>query len=504
MQPNIIIIMSDQQRADLRAANGYELDTMPFLDSWAKGGVDFECAYTPNPTCMAARVSMFTGRYAESHNVRTNHNKSDALFTKDLLDILKEQGYKTAICGKNHSHHDNIAFDFSRCNGHMGSEEAETPDEAQFSKFLAEMKHQISDDPAPDDITVQYPYRNVSHALEFIDSVNNKNPFFVWLSFAEPHNPYQVPKPYFDMFPSDKLPPISTANIDLSLKGHKFQFMRNMWEKLMGKDTDYRIQRARSNYLGLLRLIDDQVKRITKGLEERGIADNTIVIYLSDHGDFMGEYGLIRKGPDLPDILTRIPMIWHGPGIKAQDKMSKYCVNTVDILPTICDLLGVEIPFGCQGKSLAPILAGENVPEKEFEIAYSENGFGGLYWTEEDELDIAIEGASNPQITRFDELNSWTQSGQVRMVRKGDYKIQLDMMGNGYLYNLKQDPLEVDNLWNNKSYTAVKADMMSALAMMMMRACDTLPSPKNRYRVKVHPKGYWDSNYTCSDPGIRK
>ena len=94
-KPNIIIVMTDQQRADLRKACGYELDTMPFLDAWAKGGVDFARAYTPNPTCMPARVSMFTGRFSQSHQVRTNHNAMDALYTRDLLDVLKENGYGT-------------------------------------------------------------------------------------------------------------------------------------------------------------------------------------------------------------------------------------------------------------------------------------------------------------------------------------------------------------------------------------------------------------------------
>ena len=90
-RPNIVIVMTDQQRADLRRSCGYELDTMPFLDRWAEGGVDFARAYTPNPTCMPARVSMFTGRYSQSHRVRTNHNAEDALYTEDLLDVLKRR-----------------------------------------------------------------------------------------------------------------------------------------------------------------------------------------------------------------------------------------------------------------------------------------------------------------------------------------------------------------------------------------------------------------------------
>lgn len=91
-KPNFVIVMTDQQRADLRRGAGYALDTMPFLDAWAAGGVDIARAYTSNPTCMPARVSLFTGRYSESHRVRTNHNMDDALYTKDLMDVLRENG----------------------------------------------------------------------------------------------------------------------------------------------------------------------------------------------------------------------------------------------------------------------------------------------------------------------------------------------------------------------------------------------------------------------------
>ena len=114
--------MTDQQRADLRAGRGYPLDTMPFLDRFAAEGTDFGCAYTPNPTCMPARVSMFTGRYPSCHHVRTNHNAKDAYYTKDLLDVLKENGYITALCGKNHSHHKPTDFDFYETCGHLGYE----------------------------------------------------------------------------------------------------------------------------------------------------------------------------------------------------------------------------------------------------------------------------------------------------------------------------------------------------------------------------------------------
>ena len=138
-KPNFILIMTDQQRADLRASRGFALDTMPFLDSLSEKGCDFTNSYTPNPICMAARVSLFTGRTPETHKVRSNHNFIDATYTKDLLDVLKEKGYKTALCGKNHSHRRASDFDFAKVNylRNVRKREIRTPEK------IVEMKRQV-------------------------------------------------------------------------------------------------------------------------------------------------------------------------------------------------------------------------------------------------------------------------------------------------------------------------------------------------------------------------
>ena len=496
MKPNILILMTDQQRADLRKGRGYGLDTMPFLDSWGKGGVDFSCAYTPNPTCMPARVSMFTGRFPESHKVRTNHNGKDAHYSVDMLELLRKEGYTTALCGKNHSHHSEEDFDFAETSGHLGHEGNWKPSseaEQNFACFMDETRHMEMHSPSPGGVEVQHPYRNASSAFKFLDSRPKEKPFFLWLSFAEPHNPYQVPEPYFDLFPPETLPPLRTGKEALADKGHKFSWIRKVWESVLGPDIEKRILRARSNYHGMLRLIDDQFKRMIEGLESRKLLENTVVIFMSDHGDFVGEYGLIRKGPDLPEVLTRIPFVWRGPGIEAQGINNEACVNIADIFPTICDLLGFETPFGVQGKSILPLLKAEQIPPGEYSTAYSELGFGGLYWDENDSLDLAEEGACPPggRPLAFDELNTWTQCGQVRMLRKGRYKVQLDMMGTGYLYDLEADPCEVKNLFNDSAFIGVKADMLAELTAAMLRSCDPIPAPRRRYHFKSHPKGWW-------------
>ena len=506
-QPNIVIVMTDQQRADLRKGCGYPLDTMPFLDSFAAGGVDFTGAYTPNPTCMPARVSMFTGRYPSCHHVRTNHNEVDVTYTKDLLDVLREAGYTTALCGKNHSHHRVEDFDFHESCGHLGyeGEENTTPEEIAFADYLRTTNHMEMHSPAPGGVTVQHPYRNVSSALKFIASCPKDQPFFAWVSFAEPHNPYQVPEPYFDMFPPESLPATHANASVLPEKGERWTWLHSVWSRVLGPDMESRILRARSNYHGMLRLIDDQFKRLVEGIEERGLRKNTWIIFLSDHGDFVGEYGLIRKGVDLPDILTHIPMVMQGPGIVPQGKVDGPFVNIVDLLPTVCETLGVPVPLGAQGKSILPLLRKTEYPAGEYDVAYSESGFSGLYWDDEDGLTLANEGTCDEALTRFDCLNTWTQCGQVRMVRKGDWKVQCDMLGHIYLYNLKDDPFELRNLADESEYSTKKAEMLAALSAAMMRACDPLPVPHRRYRTKLHPQGFWnDESYHSEDMGVSK
>ena len=514
--PNIIIVMTDQQRADLRRSCGYELDTMPFLDAWAGGGVDFERAYTPNPTCMPARVSMFTGRYSQCHRVRTNHNQADVLYTADLLDVVKAAGYRTALCGKNHSHRVAGDFDYHETCGHLGDEwETELSHEEQaFADYLNQTRHMEMHSPSPGGTKVQHPYRNVSSLLRFIDEGRCEGegkgeeeaaPFFAWLSFAEPHNPYQVPDPYYDLFPPEVLPEVHGATAEArAAKGERFTWIRGVWEQVLGADIDNRILRARSNYHGMLRLIDDQFARLIKGLEERRIDQETVIIYVSDHGDFVGEYGLIRKGTDLPDVLVRVPMIWRGPGIKAQGKRTSEFVSLVDVLPTICDILGAEVPLGCQGKSILPLLRNEDIPAGEFDTAYSESGFSGLFWNAADGLTLPAEGAVPEDWGAFDCLNTWTQCGQVRALWKRDCHLQVNMMGDGYLYDQSRDPYEICNLWDHIEYREVQTELLTELAAMMMKTADVLPVPRRRYRTKIHPKGYWYQDYRSEDVGVRE
>jgi arylsulfatase A-like enzyme len=488
-KPNIIIIMTDQQRADVCKREGFVLDTTPFLDSLASKGTWFNRAYTSMPACVPARVSMLTGRFPSATRVRTNHNAPDATFQTDLIDVLRSQGYATGLCGKNHSYLSSNRFDhWFELSHDGGSGPDRSEQERAFDSYLRNLRHSAAYEPTPFPLECQCPYRAVSSALNWIDTIKDQ-PFFLWLSFPEPHNPYQVPEPYFSMFGPDSVPPTRSGKEALKVKGFKFQFTRQLGERAF-PDYDKQVVRARSNYFGMLRLIDDQIKRFVQSLKEKGIYDNTIIIFLSDHGDFVGEYGLVRKGPELPEVLTRIPMFFVGPGIISGTQPHTAHVSITDIMPTLCEAIGLALPVGVQGRSLWPLLTGGDYPKEEFISVYAEHGFGGLHYTAQDKLDPVKEGAINSAIS-YDELNSWSQSGTMRMLHKGDWKLVFDMQGNGQLYNLTKDPVELKNLYDDHELTEIKQQMLADLMAWTLRVQDPLPLPRRRYIMKTDPHNYW-------------
>src|SRR5699024_3826343 len=128
---------------------------------------------------------------------------------------------------------------------------------------------------------------------------------FLYLSIPEPHNPYQVPEPYYSMFPPDKLPPLAAGKEALEAKVKKFTVHRELEERGY-PNFEKHIPRIRSNYYGMMRLIDDQMKSLVEYLKDNNLYENTILLFVADHGDYTGEYGLIKKGTGLPDCLARI------------------------------------------------------------------------------------------------------------------------------------------------------------------------------------------------------
>jgi arylsulfatase A-like enzyme len=495
--PNIVLIITDQFRADACKREGFELDTTPFLDSLAQTGTWFNRAYCTSPACVPSRTSMMTGRFPNATRVRSNMNLEDVYYKEDLIDVVKSKGYATALIGKNHSYLKPEDFDYWKGYFHLGVDEPKTPEEKAFNDYMKTTHYYVNLDPAPFPAQMQMPVRIVNDSKDWISKTTKEKdkPFFLYMSIPEPHNPYQVSEPYYSMFPPNTLPPVEVGADVLPIKGNKWVLQKKMLE--MGyPGFEKNIPRIRSNYYGMMRLIDDQIRSFVNYLKQNDLYDNTILIFVADHGDFTGEYGLIKKGVEVPECLIRIPMLWHGPGIIKNKQPHTAHVSNVDIMPTICDMLDVAIPDGVQGRSLWPLLTGKKYPKKEFESMIVQQGFGGLHFTDLKEYDpYTQDGTLSKGKTEFDELNTWTQSGTMRTVRKGDWKLVYDMQGKGELYNLVKDPAEVKNLFADKNYSGKRMELLQDMLTWELRTQDPLPMPhptkKRHYGFKRDPKNYW-------------
>lgn len=490
-QPNILVIISDQHRAGVSKRSGYPFDTTPVLDALAGHGVDFQRSYCTSPACVPSRISMLTGRWPDAHRVRMNLDAKEAVFQKDLYEVAREQGYVTGLAGKNHTYLTPDRVDFWREYGHgTGYIPADAPPSyQQFENWLTNTGFNLSEEPTPFPNEVQHPYRIVSDAIEFLEKAGPQR-FCLQVSFPEPHDPEQVSEPYWNMFPPQSVRDRLAGPEALKRMGFRENWLHGLASSAF-PETDQAWRRYVSNYLGALRMIDDQMKRLFDHMSGSGQLANTIIVVLSDHGDYLMRYGLPRKGVGLPDCLARIPMVWAGPGIRPDTNLGKEAhVSMADVMPTLCEFMAAEIPIGVQGRSLKPLLCGEAFPNDEFRSIYATAGIGGLYYNQEDHVPFsaARRGSSN-----WDELNLVTQSGNQKMVRMGDWKIVYDMMGYGQLFHLPSDPAELDNRFDDPRAALPRQTLMAELLMWTIRNQDSLPTgPQNKkYQTKWPTRHNW-------------
>lgn len=491
--PNIVVIMTDQQRADACAREGFDLNTTPFLDQIACDGAWFDRAYTSTPICAPARTGFLTGRFPTATNVWINEQQNAAVFKRDLYDVMAAAGYETALIGKNHSYLPSEKPDHYVQFGHWGAvNDAAKKARTEADKVWEEWIEQTalyndgggwSAEPAPTPVETQCAARCVSEAQEWISSLDDE-PFFVWLSLPEPHNPYQVPEPYFSMFPPEELPPVSVGPEELEDKSFKWQWLREIGIARAVReapDEDYEtiLPQLRSNYFGMLRMVDDQVRRFVEFLETEGRRDETLLVFVSDHGDFVGQYGLMRKGVGLPEATTRIPMFFNGPGVTPSEEAQDAHVSLVDVMPTICDIVDMEIPPGTQGRSLMPILSNESNTGNGFDTIYAEAGYGGRH--------SSFEKASPLKESTKNELNPHTLTGRTAMVRRDQWKLVFDMENGPELYNIENDPAETTDLSNDRNAAEVLNQLFIDLMSWSLRVRDTLPE---EYPPRNDPPSY--------------
>jgi arylsulfatase A-like enzyme len=484
---NILIIMSDEQSWDTLGCHGNPSQITPNLDALAAQGVSFDRCYTAYPLCCPARASLWTGLMPHGHQVTGNWRS----IREDLRDVglasnFKQAGYHLIYTGKWHVPgttparfgYDDISAipavlegrdrgrfieeyrDYARAQGYVLHEtHVENLTEADIAKMREPGKA-----PCGAAEIAEEHFLETWQTGKFLEALERRpadKPFFAVCSYNAPHFPMIVPKPFDTLVDPNavRLP----GNFLTGLESKPSEVRNSAYaRKLQGIDeSEWR--RFIALYLGLCALIDKQVGRIVDYLKEGGLFENTIVVFLSDHGDMMGAHGLVEKGFPLHyEEALRVPLIianapsgaaqtQANPQSAAQSRSSDALVSLIDLIPTLAEAVGVPIAQTIDGRSFTHALANprqaahrDAVLAETFKLGVEENaGVGG------ESLSLAHfrEGA--------DSLNVSVRTNRWRYIFR--YKDIEE------LYDTENDPLENVNLAGDSQYAATLADLRSTM-----------------------------------------
>lgn len=442
-KPHIVFLMTDQHRGDCLGLSGNTVIKTRNLDDLIRDGIRFEHAYTSTPSCTPARAAILTGLSPWHHGMLAYGTVAER-YGFELPRAMHDAGYYTYAIGKLHYHPQRNYHGFD---GALLDESGRVQDPGFISDYRKWFKEKAPDlNPDATGITFN-DYRAAEYALpeelhptrwtgdmavDYIRKYSRKEPMFLKVSFARPHSPYDPPKRFFDMYEDAKMPAPHIAEWAERYAPGASEENYGLWHGDLGIDL---VRRARRGYYGSVTFIDEQVGRIVKALEERGMLDNTLILFTADHGDMLGDHHLWRKSYAYEGS-THIPMIVRPPrGYSVQPRRGTDCGRPVelrDVLPTFLDAAGAKIPDKLDGKSLLRLVRGET------------DGW-------RDVLDLE-------HGTCYADENVW------HALTNGHWKwVYNAFAGEQQLFDLVNDPGELRDLAREPRYTGILKDWRSKL-----------------------------------------
>lgn len=514
-RPNILLFITDQQRADYLGCAGHPVLRTPNIDRLAEQGTLFERFLVASPVCMPNRASLMTGRMPSCHGVRHN-GVALSLDETTFVEVLRADGYRTALIGKSHlqnfsdrpaslrfraaegkrppsrtdarplrdgpayaqeapeswtdaTHRVSTPFygfeHVDLCTGHgddIGGD---------YRRWLAE---RVGDPDAiigqqnalPDpEITAPQTWRSRVAAdswstayigectRAFLDDVaQNDAPFFAQVSFPDPHHPFTAPTPWFDAYdPRDMVLPESFGKGTHPVLEHMRKVLRDGTAERNHQRpfavTEDEARQIIAVTCGMIAFIDETIGQIMHHLQERGLERDTVVIFTSDHGDFMGEYGVMLKFQLHNQSVTRVPFILYDPRNPGGGARRHDLAGAIDIAPTILGLAGIAPFNGVQGRNLlAP------------------DALEPAGWLIEEEMQSPMMGL--PEMPR------------LRTLVTQDWRLTIRGGGTDHeLYNLRDDPGELQNLLADPAHAAVRAELTELMVQRMIALCERSPLP---------------------------
>lgn len=354
-RPNILILMTDQQRFDALSCAGNPEIRTPNLDRLASSGVRFSQAVTPTPVCVAARMSFITGhRISRHHWVANNALPGPVPERPTMMNTLLDDGYWTQGIGKMHfrGRHYGLRnlMTMEECIAHRVDDDylRYLRDNGVRTRYPKGMRDLLMMQPQTCDIPVEHHMNTWvgDRSVDFIREhtrYRRTQPFFLWSSWISPHPPFAPCPPYDTMYDPDDLDLPIYANRPIETLPPGFYSQR---ARLDGSHRDPdRMRRVRALYYGLVTHVDDAVGRILDTLDDLGIADNTVVLFVSDHGEMLGDHGMGQKFTPY-EHSVRIPFLLRWPGRTEAGRECDDLVSLLDVYPTLLTELGLAYPEG--------------------------------------------------------------------------------------------------------------------------------------------------------------
>lgn len=499
-KPNILLITTDQQHFRALGVHDPVLKS-PNLDRLCREGTRFDRAYCPNPVCTPSRASLITGLYPSRHGAWTIGVKLPE-DVPTLGDHLISGGYATALIGKAHFQPlastaespsleaqptlRDLAFWRGFDRKWYGFQHVELArnhaDESHVGQHYAIWLEEqgLADwrdyfQPLPGESASKAPRVAAGHnwrvdrswqlpealhytrwtgerSLAWIDAhAGRDEPFFLWASFHDPHPPYTVSEPWASMYDPadmkigrltpgehDRNPPhfARTQEPDPDFSDWHRPFAAHGCESHL-RDPD-ELRKDMAVYYGMISFLDREIGRLLDKLDELGIAEDTLVIFTSDHGHFLGQHGLVAKGPFHYEDMLRIPMIVRQPGTVPAGRISNALQSLVDYTPTLLEAAGLPVPGTLQGVSQYAHWCGAEEPARDF---------------------VLCENRHNPDMPH---LQTYVDARyKITVYRRGDY---------GEIFDLEEDPGEVRNLWSDPASGALKERLLLSMIQAVMRS----------------------------------
>ncbi len=373
-QPNILFICTDQQRGDCLGVEGHPVLQTPNMDGIAAAGVRCSRFYSTCPSCIATRRSMLSGQYPRTHGMVGYRDGVEWDAPPTLPQVLREHGYQTRLVGR--SMHQfpprkRYGYDEMETNCHTGASDydewlaAVGPQDCGGWFGAGVMHNDWTARPWPLDEHLHFTNWTVTRALHFLERRDPSCPFFLTVSFIAPHPPLQPPPAYFERYLRTGVPePVIgdwAAPPDFGGSGdHVASDKVNL--------TGEAMRSTRAGYYGLINHVDDQLRRLLNpiiGIPR--LAPDTIVVFSSDHGEMLGDHYLWRK-QQAYEPSARVPFLISAParfGLRTTSVVDQVASHE-DLMPTLLELAGIEVPETVEGRSLLPLLRGEDVPWREY------------------------------------------------------------------------------------------------------------------------------------------